>query len=154
MNRQKQYDRELLLFGAKRNAVLELSEVQRYGMDSYGDPDYVSIYGMRPPDWHAKGARVLGRTAVECTRDGLGDAIGKDVAAIAAPCPDTSGMLVVDPFAGSGNTLYWLLRHLPGALGPGGFAAHSEKHCSSGVAHRHPELRLPLRAEWRLGRSR
>ena len=119
MNRQKQYDRELLLFGAKRNAVLELSEVQRYGMDSYGDPDYVSIYGMRPPDWHAKGARVLGRTAVECTRDGLGDAIGKDVAAIAAPCPDTSGMLVVDPFAGSGNTLYWLLRHLPGARGVG-----------------------------------
>src|SRR6266851_2126430 len=119
MNRQKQYDRELLLFGAKRNAVLELSEVQRYGMDSYGDPDYVSIYGMRPPDWHAKGTRVLGRTAVECTRDGLGDAIGKDVAAIAAPCPDTSGMLVVDPFAGSGNTLYWLLRHLPGARGVG-----------------------------------
>src|SRR6266852_2649083 len=119
MNRQKQYDRELLLFGAKRNAVLELSEVQRYGMDSYGDPDYVSIYGLRPPDWHAKGARVLGRTAVECTRDGLGDAIGKDVAAIAAPCPDTSGMLVVDPFAGSANTLYWLLRHLPGARGVG-----------------------------------
>ena len=32
MNEQRQqYDRELLLFGAKRNAVLELSEVQRYG---------------------------------------------------------------------------------------------------------------------------
>ena len=119
MNQQQQYDRELLLFGAKRNAVLELSEVQRYGIDSYGDSDYVSIYGMRPPDWHAKGVRVLGRTAVECTRDGLGDAIGKDVAAIAATCPDMSGMLVVDPFAGSGNTLYWLLRHLPGARSVG-----------------------------------
>jgi hypothetical protein len=81
--------------------------------------DYVSIYGMRPSDWHAKGARVLGRTAVECTRDGLGDAVGKDVAAIAATCPATSGMLVVDPFAGSANTLYWLLRHLPGARGVG-----------------------------------
>ena len=120
MNDQRQqYDRELLLFGAKRDAVLELSEVQCYGLDSYCDTDYVSIYGMRPPDWHAKGARVLGRTAVECTRDGLGDAIGKDVAAIAATCPDTSGLLVVDPFAGSGNTLYWLLRHLPGARGVG-----------------------------------
>ena len=97
MNDQRQqYDRELLLFGAKRDAVLELSEVQCYGLDSYCDTDYVSIYGMRPPDWHAKGARVLGRTAVECTRDGLGDAIGKDVAAIAATCPDTSGLLVVD----------------------------------------------------------
>jgi hypothetical protein len=118
MNDQRQlYDRELLLFGAKRNAVLELSEVQSYGRDSYGDTDYVSIYGMRPSDWHAKGARVLGRTAVECTRDGLGDAIGKDVAAIT--CPDTSRILAVDPFAGSANTLYWLLRHLPGARGVG-----------------------------------
>jgi hypothetical protein len=45
----------------KRNAVLDLSEVQRYGRDSYGDTDYVSIYGMRPSDWHSKGARVLGR---------------------------------------------------------------------------------------------
>jgi hypothetical protein len=42
------YDRELLLLGAKRNAVLNLWEVQRYGSDSYGDTDYVSVYGMRP----------------------------------------------------------------------------------------------------------
>jgi hypothetical protein len=120
MNDQRQlYDRELLLFGAKRNAILELSEVQRYGGDSYGNTDYVSIYGMRPSDWYAKGGRVLGRTAVECTRDGLGDAIGNDVAAIAARCPATSRMLVVDPFAGSANTLYWLQRHLPSARGVG-----------------------------------
>jgi hypothetical protein len=39
------YDRQLLLGGAKRNAVLELWEVKRYGIDSYGDADYVSIYG-------------------------------------------------------------------------------------------------------------
>src|ERR1700731_1862321 len=103
------YNRELLLLGSKRNVVLDLWEVQRYGSDSYGNTDYVSIYGMRPSDWHAKGARVLGRTAVECTSDGLGDKIGNDVAAIAATCPATSRMLVVDPFAGSANTLYWLL---------------------------------------------
>src|ERR1700724_1420167 len=69
------YDRELLLLGAKRNVVLDLWEVQRYGSDSYGDTDYVSIYGMRPANWHAKGVRFLGRTAVECTRDRLGDAV-------------------------------------------------------------------------------
>jgi hypothetical protein len=113
------YDRQLLLGGVKRNAVLELWEVQRYGTDSYGDADYVSIYGMRPADWHAKGARLLGRTAVECTRDELGDAIGKDVVAIAATAPATAGALVIDLFAGSANTLYWLLRHLPGAKGLG-----------------------------------
>ena len=113
------YDRELLLRGAKRNAVLDLREVQRYGSDSYGDTDYVSVYGMRPADWHAKGARLLGRTAVECTRDRLGDAIGKEVAAIAGPRPPSARTQVVDLFAGSGNTLYWMLRHLPGSRGVG-----------------------------------
>jgi len=113
------YDRQLLLAGVKRNAVLELWEVQRYGSDSYGDIDYVSVYGMRPADWYARGVRLLGRTAVECTRDRLGDAIGKEVAAVAATAPPAAGLLVIDPFAGSGNTLYWLLRRLPGARGLG-----------------------------------
>jgi len=113
------YDRQLLLGDAKRNAVLELWEVHRYGTDSYGDADYVSIYGMRPADWHAKGIRVLGRTAVECTRDELADAIGKDVAALVATLPLTGGALLIDPFAGSGNTLYWLLHHLPTVRGLG-----------------------------------
>jgi hypothetical protein len=111
---EPKYDRQLLLGSEKRNAVLELWEVQRYGTDSYGDADYVSVYGMLPAEWHAKGVRLLGRTAVECTRDRLADAISKDVAAVTAKAPH-SGVLVVDPFAGSCNTLYWLLRHLPGA---------------------------------------
>ena len=112
------YDRQLLLLGPKRNAILELSEVERYGRESYGDPDYVSIYGMRPAEWYAKGIRLLGRTAVECTRDALADAIGKDVAVVERSASAT-GVVVVDPFLGSGNTLYWLLRHLPGARGEG-----------------------------------
>jgi len=120
MNDQRpRYDRELLLFSGKREAVLELWEVQRYGIDSHGDADYVSIYGLRPAEWHAKGVRLLGRTAVECTGDRLGDAIGQDLAEIAATCPDTERAFVVDPFAGSCNTLYWLLRHLAGARGIG-----------------------------------
>jgi hypothetical protein len=120
MNDQRPiYDRELLLGGAKRNAVLEMWEVQRYGSDSYGNADQVSVYGMRPADWYAKGVRLLGRTAVECTPDPLADAIGKDVAGVAAMAAQKTGALVVDPFAGSGNTLYWLLRHLPGARGVG-----------------------------------
>jgi hypothetical protein len=120
MNDQRpKYDRDLLLGGAKRNAVLEMWEVQRYGSDSYGNADHVSVYGLRPVDWYSKGVRLLGRTAVECTPDALADAIGKDVAGIAALVPRKTRTLVVDPFTGSGNTLYWLLRHLPGALGIG-----------------------------------
>lgn len=113
------YDRRLLLDGEKRNAVLELWEVQRYGADSYGDADYVSLYGLRPADWYAKGVRLLGRTAVECTRDRLGDAIGKDVASVGAKTPQTAAASVVDLFAGSGNTLYWLLRHVGAKRGLG-----------------------------------
>jgi hypothetical protein len=113
------YDRKLLLSAAKRNAVLELWEVQKYGADSYADPDYVSIYGMSPPDWHARGVRLLARTAVECTRDQLGDAIGRDIADVARTAPGDGRTMVVDPFAGSGNTLYWILRHLTNEGGIG-----------------------------------
>ena len=118
-DRRPMYDRELLLDGVRRDAVLELWEVQRYGSDSFGDADYVSVYGLRPADWYGRGVRLLGRTAVECTRDALADAIGKDVARVAASVPAVARALVVDLFAGSGNTLYWLLRHLPGARGVG-----------------------------------
>jgi hypothetical protein len=115
VERAQRYDRPFLLAGAKRNAVLELWEVERYGIDSYGDADWVSIYGLPPAEWYARGVRLLGRTAVECTRDRLGDAIGREVAAVVRH----ASPLVVDLFAGSGNTLHWLLRHLPGARGLG-----------------------------------
>ena len=113
------YDRQLLLEGAKRNAVLDLTEVQRYGIESWGDPDYICIYGLRPADWYGRGIRILGRTAVECTRDELADNIGRDIATVAKSVPLNSGALVIDPFAGSGNTLFWILRHLPAAHGVG-----------------------------------
>ena len=69
------YDRGLLLHGSKRNEVLTLGEVQQYGIDSFADPDYISLYGMTPTEWYARGIRLLGRTAVECTSDSLGDRI-------------------------------------------------------------------------------
>lgn len=113
------YDRQLLLLGPKRDVVLELWEVQRYGSDCYGDAAYISIYGLPPTTWHEKGIKLLGRTAVECTRDQLADAIGRDTAAVANSAQPTDGVTVIDPFAGSGNTLYWILRHLPQAHGLG-----------------------------------
>ena len=113
------YDRRLLLAGTLRNAVLELWQVERYGTDSYGDADYVSIYGLRPADWYARGVRLLGRTAVECTRDALGSAIAADVAAVASRLPNARATLIADPFAGSCNTLYWLQRCLPEARSVG-----------------------------------
>jgi predicted aconitase with swiveling domain len=113
------HDRGLLLAGVKRDAMLELWEVQRYGADSFGDADYVSVYGMPPADWYRAGIRMLGRTAVECTRDRLAEAIAIDVASVAGSGEATSPALVIDPFAGSANTLFWIMRSLPGARGLG-----------------------------------
>jgi hypothetical protein len=104
------YDRWFLL-GEKRNVLLTLREVQQYGRDSFGDPDYVSIYGLKPQEWYARGVRILGRTAVECTRDRLADRIGRDVAAVARAASAASP-LAVDLFAGSANTLHWISKHV------------------------------------------
>ena len=116
-SRSPVYDRALLLDGHKRNEVLTLAEIEQYGWDSFRDADYLSIYGMRPREWYGRGIRLLGRTAVECTRDPLGDRIGLDVAQAAALMPLTRQWLVIDIFAGSCNTLFWILRHLPNAEG-------------------------------------
>ena len=110
------YDRALLLHGSKRDEKLTLAEVERYGLDSCADADYISIYGMPPHEWYRQGIRLLGRTAVECTRDALGDRIGLDVASVAVRMP-SNRLVVIDPFAGSCNTLFWILRHLPNADG-------------------------------------
>jgi len=112
------YNRALLLHDRKRNEVLSLAEIEQYGLDSFGNADYLSIYGMPPREWHRCGIRLLGRTAVECTRDALGDRIGRDVASVAA-CMPSNQFVVIDPFAGSCNTLFWILRHLPNSEGIG-----------------------------------
>ena len=115
----QRYDRDFLLSQAKRNQVIEPWEVERFGRDSFGDPDAVSLYGMKPAEWHARGVRILCRTAVEAVRDPLGEAFGQAIARRAATAPAGSAFGVVDPFAGSCNGLSAILRHLPGAEGIG-----------------------------------
>jgi len=112
------YDRQLLL-GEKRNDLLSLDEVRRYGVDSFGDPDHVSIYGMPPAEWYAHGVRLLGRTAVECTRDDLADRIGQDIAEAARALLPAAPSTLIDPCAGSGNTLFWMQRYLSAAAAVG-----------------------------------
>ena len=111
------YDRAFMLSEAQRNRLLELWEIEKYGADSFADPDYVSIYGMLPADWYGRGIRLLARTTLEAVRDRLGDRIGADVAKLAGAIAERGRVAVVDPFAGSCNALYWLLRHLPDADG-------------------------------------
>jgi len=61
--------------------------------------------------------RILARTCFEAVKDPLGDAIGGDVAKVVTLAPRRRAIGVVDPFAGSCNGLYAVLRHLPAAKG-------------------------------------
>jgi hypothetical protein len=108
-----------LLDPGKRNQMMALWEVEKFGADSFGDPDYVSIYGMKPAEWYARGVRLLARTTLEAVRDQLGTRIGKDVARRIAGGPAGTPFGVIDPFAGSCNGLYWVLRHVPNATALG-----------------------------------
>jgi hypothetical protein len=116
-NRARIYEREFLLSPEKRNQVMELWEVQKYGTDSFSDSDYVCIYGMPPVEWYQRGIRLLARTTVECVRDSLGESIGKDVESVIRDVASSMKFAVVDPFAGSCNSLYWILRHVRNSKG-------------------------------------
>lgn len=109
------YDRDFLLSPGKRNQLMELWEVERFGSDSFADPDYVSIYGMKPAEWYGRGVRLLARTTLEAVRDQLGSTIGRDVARRIADVPAGARFGIIDPFAGSCNGLYWVLRNVPNA---------------------------------------
>jgi hypothetical protein len=47
-DRVPHYDRDFLPSPAKPNQIVELWEVEKFGRDSFGDPDAVSLYGMTP----------------------------------------------------------------------------------------------------------
>jgi hypothetical protein len=59
-------------------------------LTEYLFPGAVSLYGMTPGQWYARGVRILARTTLEAVRDPLGNRIGEDVARIAARAPPAS----------------------------------------------------------------
>jgi hypothetical protein len=115
----RKYDRDFLLSAQKRNQLIELWEVEKYGRDCFNDPDHVHLYGMAPKEWYERGVRILARTCLEAVKDPLGNKIGSDIAEVVARAPGHRAIGVVDPFAGSCNGLYAILRHLPWANGIG-----------------------------------
>jgi hypothetical protein len=97
------YDRDFLLNPEKRNQILELWEVEKYGRDCFNDPNHVHLYGMAPKDWYQRGVRILAGTCLEAVKDPLGNKIGSDIAEVATPAAGSRHIGVVDPFAGSCN---------------------------------------------------
>jgi hypothetical protein len=115
----RRYDRDFLLSPEKRNQLVELWEVEKYGRDCFNDPDHVHLYGMAPKEWYGRGVRILARTCLEAVKDPLGNKIGSDIAEVVTPMAGSHPIGVVDPFAGSCNGLYAIVHHLPGAKGIG-----------------------------------
>jgi hypothetical protein len=104
--------RERLLQPPLSGQRLTLRGVRKAGWDLAGNPNELSIYGMKPLAWYAIGIRILGRTAVELTRDAHAEFIGRSLATtISAAAVQIRD--VIDPFAGSGNTLF----HIAKAVG-------------------------------------
>src|SRR5258707_8025168 len=93
-DRVRIYERGFLLSPEKRNQVMKLWEVRKYGVDSFSDSDYVCIYGMSPAEWFGRGIRLLARTTVECVRDSLGQLIGKHVETVIHNIAATTKLVV------------------------------------------------------------
>ena len=115
----RKYDRDFLLGPEKRNQIVALWEVEKYGCDCFNDPDHVRLYGMPPKKWYERGVRILARTCLEAVKDPLGNRIGADIAEVIAHGTSNRPIGVIDPFAGSCNGLYSIVRHLPGSKGIG-----------------------------------
>jgi hypothetical protein len=115
----RKYDRDFLLSEPKRNQIVELWEVEKYGADCFADPDHVHLYGMTPKEWYERGVRILARTCLEAVKDPLGDMIGTEIAEVVSRATDKRAVGLVDPFAGSCNGLYSMVRNLPGSRGIG-----------------------------------
>lgn len=130
-----------MLNPTKRDQIVELWEVERFGRDCFGNPSSVSLYGLSPQQWYERGIRILARTTLEAVRDPLGRRIGEDIARVASTVPSGSAFSVVDPFAGSCNALFWILRSLPGAQGLGVeferaiFDMTAPQHCVARCRH-------------------
>ena len=74
---------------------------------------------MSPLVWYAPGIRIRGRTAVEVTRDQHAEFLGQSVADALAAAGFSVFDVMIDPFVGSGNLLFHVLRATKLARGVG-----------------------------------
>ena len=97
---------------------LTFREIRRAGWELAGNPHDLRLFGMNPMAWYCLGIRIRGRTAVEVTRDQHAQFLGESVAATLG----ASGIAVsdvIDPFVGSGNLLFHVLRATKATRGVG-----------------------------------
>ncbi|MEW1868595.1 class I SAM-dependent methyltransferase [Streptomyces caelestis] len=101
------------LLGPLRDRFLTTDQLCEAGRIMCGRPESLSLYGIPAPEMDARGIRILGRTAVECTKDPHPVAVAGVITDIEATAPAADGeAMVVDLFCGSGNIGHHLGRCL------------------------------------------
>ena len=116
-HREPETREESAYFAARRsflnppwnNKQLTFREVRRAGWALAGNPNDLRLFGLNPFVWYALGIRIRGRTAVEVTRDQHAQFLGQSVAHTLADI-GVSVSDVIDPFVGSGNLLFHVVR--------------------------------------------
>ncbi|NLU68356.1 class I SAM-dependent methyltransferase [Streptomyces sp. HNM0574] len=99
------------LLGPSRTRELTAEEMREVGRVFYGSAAKMSLYGLSAAGMAAKGLRLLGRTAVECTVDPYAVPVAEAVARLTEG-PSRQGAFVADLFCGSGNVGHHLGRRL------------------------------------------
>lgn len=107
------------LLGPLRDQPLTTDQLCEAGRVICGRPESLSLYGVPAPELTARGLRVLGRTALECTKDPH-PAVLAELLAELLPPPHRRPM-VADLFCGSGNIGHHLHRRL-------GHPVHAAEH--------------------------
>lgn len=110
--RDSEQIRNYLLFSPKKENILTLEEILHVEKNYYGEEDLLSLYGLTPKLYYSKGIRILGRTAIECTVDIQAKEFAKTASHICHLFFPNSFPIVIDLFAGSGNTLFHIASKL------------------------------------------
>lgn len=101
--------RRRLLAPPTSDRILDLEGVRRAARDLSGDPDDLRMFGLETDQWYHLGIRILGRSAVEMTRDPPARFMAS-VVAKSLRASDVHVDSVVDLFVGTGNILFHCLR--------------------------------------------
>ena len=110
--------RQELLGQPLATQTLGLRETRRAAKRLSGNARDLRLFGMGTLAWYSRGIRILGRTAVEVTRDPQARFLAR---AAAATLHEHGHKIhdVVDPFVGSGNLLYHVVKETKAARGLG-----------------------------------
>jgi 16S rRNA G966 N2-methylase RsmD len=92
--------------------ILTLNDILEVGSIFYGGRDLLSLYGMDPFSFNKKGIRLLGRTSIECAIDAQSIQIARFIKNLKDDFFHGKGVVLLDLFAGSGNSLYHITKKI------------------------------------------